>query len=50
MTKTEAHAAPDCLAVSTVGAFGSNEFMQRMCGDSTIEIARAAKKAGASFA
>lgn len=35
-------------AVSTVGAFGSNEFMEKMCGESTIIAARAAQKAGAS--
>uniref|UniRef100_K3WUB7 NAD(P)-binding domain-containing protein n=1 Tax=Globisporangium ultimum (strain ATCC 200006 / CBS 805.95 / DAOM BR144) TaxID=431595 RepID=K3WUB7_GLOUD len=33
--------------ISTVGAFGSNEFMQKMCGDTTIAAARAAQKAGA---
>ncbi|POM66716.1 NAD dependent epimerase/dehydratase [Phytophthora palmivora] len=33
--------------ISTVGAFGNNEFMEKMCGDSTIVAARAAQKAGA---
>ncbi|OQR89665.1 hypothetical protein ACHHYP_06129 [Achlya hypogyna] len=32
--------------ISTVGAFGSNEFMQKMCGDANIEVARAAKECG----
>ncbi|RHY86879.1 hypothetical protein DYB37_010237 [Aphanomyces astaci] len=31
--------------ISTVGAFGSNEHMQRLCGDATIEAVRAAKEA-----
>ncbi|KAJ8566678.1 hypothetical protein ON010_g6444 [Phytophthora cinnamomi] len=34
------------VAVSTVGAFGSNEFMEKLCGDATIAAARAAQKAG----
>ncbi|KDO21181.1 hypothetical protein SPRG_11040 [Saprolegnia parasitica CBS 223.65] len=29
--------------ITTVGAFGSNEFMQKMCGDANIEVVRAAK-------
>ncbi|KAG3018964.1 hypothetical protein PC128_g15322 [Phytophthora cactorum] len=33
--------------ISTVGAFGNNEFMEKMCGDATIVAARAAQKAGA---
>lgn len=32
--------------VSTIGAFGSNEFMEKMCGESTVVAARAAQKAG----
>ncbi|OQR80575.1 hypothetical protein THRCLA_11986, partial [Thraustotheca clavata] len=32
--------------ISTVGAFGSNELMQKMCGDANIEAARAAKDGG----
>ncbi|ETV98453.1 hypothetical protein H310_08601 [Aphanomyces invadans] len=32
--------------ISTVGAFGSNEHMQRFCGDATIAAVRAAKEAG----
>ncbi|DBA04980.1 TPA: hypothetical protein N0F65_006982 [Lagenidium giganteum] len=32
--------------ISTVGAFGSNEFMEKLCGDSTVAAARAAQKAG----
>mmetsp|Transcript_19545 Transcript_19545/g.40805 ORF Transcript_19545/g.40805 Transcript_19545/m.40805 type:complete len:256 (+) Transcript_19545:148-915(+) len=32
--------------VSTIGAFGSNEFMQRICGDATIEAILTAKEAG----
>ncbi|KAF0684654.1 Aste57867_23374 [Aphanomyces stellatus] len=32
--------------ISTVGAFGSNEFMEKMCGDATIAAVRAAKDAG----
>jgi hypothetical protein len=35
------------LVVTTVGAFGSNEFMEKMCGDANINAARAAQKAGA---
>lgn len=31
--------------VSCVGAFGSNEFMERICGDATVGIAKAAKAA-----
>lgn len=34
--------------VSCIGAFGSNEFMQRICGDSTIEAIRTAKDKGVS--
>jgi len=34
--------------VSCIGAFGSNEFMQRICGDSTIEAIRTAKEKGVS--
>lgn len=33
--------------VSTIGAFGPNDVMQRLCGDATILAARAAQKAGA---
>eukprot|EP00644_Phytophthora_capsici_P018518 jgi/Phyca11/130737/e_gw1.97.116.1 len=33
--------------ISTVGAFGSNELMEKLCGDATIAAARAAQKAGA---
>ncbi|KAF4141029.1 NAD(P)H-binding [Phytophthora infestans] len=33
--------------ISTVGAFGSNELMEKVCGDATIVAARAAQKAGA---
>ncbi|RLN66988.1 hypothetical protein BBJ29_006912 [Phytophthora kernoviae] len=33
--------------ISTVGAFGDNELMEKMCGDATIVAARAAQKAGA---
>ncbi|KAL7687308.1 putative NAD(P)-binding domain, NAD(P)-binding domain superfamily [Plasmopara halstedii] len=32
--------------ISTVGAFGDNEFMEKMCGDATIVAAEAAQKAG----
>uniref|UniRef100_A0AAV1TFZ9 NAD(P)-binding domain-containing protein n=1 Tax=Peronospora matthiolae TaxID=2874970 RepID=A0AAV1TFZ9_9STRA len=32
--------------ISTVGAFGSQEFMEKMCGDATIQVARAAQKSG----
>ncbi|RLN88441.1 hypothetical protein BBJ28_00007613 [Nothophytophthora sp. Chile5] len=32
--------------ISTVGAFGSKDFMEKMCGDATILAARAAQKAG----
>ncbi|TDH68907.1 hypothetical protein CCR75_000325 [Bremia lactucae] len=32
--------------ISTVGAFGSNEFMEKMCGDATIMAATEAQKAG----
>ncbi len=32
--------------VSTIGAFGSNEFMQKICGDATIEAIRTAKEVG----
>ena len=32
--------------VSCVGAFGSNEFMQRICGDATIEAIQTAKEKG----
>ncbi|CAK4662112.1 hypothetical protein LEN26_006522 [Aphanomyces euteiches] len=32
--------------ISTVGAFGSNEFMEKICGDANIEAVRAAKEAG----
>lgn len=32
--------------VSCIGAFGSNEFMQRICGDATIEAIRTAKEKG----
>jgi len=34
--------------ISCVGAFGSNEFMQRVCGDATIEAIRTAKEVGVS--
>ena len=30
--------------VSCIGAFGSNDFMQRICGDATIEAIRTAKE------
>mmetsp|Transcript_19658 Transcript_19658/g.34552 ORF Transcript_19658/g.34552 Transcript_19658/m.34552 type:complete len:250 (+) Transcript_19658:119-868(+) len=32
--------------VSCIGAFGSNDFMQRICGDATIEAIRTAKEKG----
>lgn len=32
--------------VSTIGAFGSNEFMEKICGDANIKAAETAKKAG----
>lgn len=32
--------------VSCIGAFGSNEFMQRICGDATIEAIRPTKEKG----
>lgn len=32
--------------VSCVGAFGSNEFMRRVCGDATVEAVRTAKEVG----
>lgn len=32
--------------ISTVGAFGSNELMEKMCGDANILAVRAAQKAG----
>ncbi|KAK3278861.1 hypothetical protein CYMTET_13230 [Cymbomonas tetramitiformis] len=41
--KPELHDA--CGVISTVGAFGSNEFMERACGDTMIEIAKAAAEA-----
>lgn len=41
--KPELHDA--CGVVSTVGAFGSNDFMERACGDTMIEIAKAAAEA-----
>ena len=34
------------VVVSTIGAFGSNEFMERICGDATIEAVRTAKEKG----
>lgn len=34
--------------VSTVGAFGSNEIMEKMCGDATIQAANVAQKVGKS--
>lgn len=34
--------------VSVIGAFGSNDFMQRVCGDATIEAIRTAKEKGVS--
>lgn len=34
--------------VSCVGAFGTNKFMQRICGDATIEAIRTAKEKGVS--
>lgn len=37
----------DCI-ISTIGAFGSNEFMEKMCGDATIEAARTAADVGVS--
>ncbi|TMW64833.1 hypothetical protein Poli38472_009000 [Pythium oligandrum] len=33
--------------ISTVGAFGNNELMEKVCGDATILAAQAAQKAGA---
>eukprot|EP00956_Cyclotella_meneghiniana_P006907 scaffold9325_cov73-Cyclotella_meneghiniana.AAC.2 len=32
--------------VSCIGAFGSNEFMERICGDATVEAIRTAKEKG----
>ncbi len=32
--------------VSTIGAFGNNEFMEKICGDANIKAAQTAKKAG----
>ncbi|CAI5713683.1 unnamed protein product [Peronospora destructor] len=32
--------------VSAVGAFGNKEFMEKMCGDATIQAVQAAQKAG----
>ncbi|CAI5713762.1 unnamed protein product [Peronospora destructor] len=32
--------------ISAVGAFGSKEFMEKMCGDATIQAVQAAQKAG----
>ncbi|KAL7520150.1 hypothetical protein ACHAWX_004894 [Stephanocyclus meneghinianus] len=32
------------VVVSCIGAFGSNEFMERICGDATIEAIRSAKE------
>lgn len=34
------------VVVSTIGAFGSNEFMERICGDATIEAVLTAKAKG----
>ncbi|KAL7539028.1 hypothetical protein ACHAXR_008977 [Thalassiosira sp. AJA248-18] len=34
--------------VSCIGAFGSNDFMQRICGDATIEAIRTARENGVS--
>lgn len=34
------------IVISCIGAFGSNEFMQRICGDATIEAIRSAKEHG----
>ena len=33
------------IAVSSIGAFGSNEFMEKVCGDANIATAEAAKAA-----
>eukprot|EP00521_Asterionellopsis_glacialis_P021407 CAMPEP_0195321788 /NCGR_PEP_ID=MMETSP0708-20121125/6925_1 /TAXON_ID=33640 /ORGANISM="Asterionellopsis glacialis, Strain CCMP134" /LENGTH=244 /DNA_ID=CAMNT_0040388491 /DNA_START=68 /DNA_END=802 /DNA_ORIENTATION=+ len=33
----------DCI-VSTIGAFGSNEFMEKICGDATIQAAETAAR------
>ncbi|KAL7528190.1 hypothetical protein ACHAWF_002469 [Thalassiosira exigua] len=35
--------------VSCIGAFGSNEFMKRVCGGATIEAIRAARERGVSL-
>ncbi|KAI9911670.1 hypothetical protein PsorP6_009151 [Peronosclerospora sorghi] len=32
--------------ISTVGAFGTNEFMEKVCGDTTIHAVQAAQRAG----
>ena len=34
------------MVISCIGAFGSNEFMQRICGDATIEAIHSAKEHG----
>jgi nucleoside-diphosphate-sugar epimerase len=34
------------VVISCIGAFGSNEFMQRICGDATIEAIASAKAKG----
>jgi len=34
------------VVVSCIGAFGSNDFMERICGDATIEAIRNAKERG----
>jgi hypothetical protein len=34
-----------CRVVSCVGAFGSDAFMERVCGDATVGMAKAAKAA-----
>ena len=41
----ESELAQARAVISTVGAFGSNEFMEKMCGDANIEVMRAAAKA-----
>ena len=36
---------PPRRVVSCVGAFGSNEYMEKVCGDATVEMVHAAKAA-----
>lgn len=36
------------VVVSSIGAFGSNEFMERICGDATVKAVRTAKEKGVS--